>query len=96
MFNGPVHSSCVYKSKYNIATYREKAPHLSYGGEVDLIKNTFMSEKKFRYLETIRSFEYKWLLFFPAFVILPVRVHLTACLVLCLVKIFLLIYLKLN
>ena len=25
----PVHSSCIYKSKYDVATYREKAPHLS-------------------------------------------------------------------
>ena len=34
----PVYSSCIYKSKYDAATYREKAPHLSYGEKVDLIK----------------------------------------------------------
>ena len=27
--NGPVHSSCIYKSKYDVATKnRERAPHL--------------------------------------------------------------------
>ena len=26
---GPVDSSCIYKSKYDFAKYREKAPHLS-------------------------------------------------------------------
>ena len=39
-------SSCIYKSKYDVATYREKAPHLSYGEKVDLIKNVFVPEKK--------------------------------------------------
>ena len=26
---GPVDISCIYKSKYDFAKYREKAPHLS-------------------------------------------------------------------
>ena len=33
--DGLVDSSCIYKSKYDVATYREKAPHLSYSGKVD-------------------------------------------------------------
>ena len=37
--DGPVDSSCIHKSKYDVATYREKAPHLSYGEKVDLIKS---------------------------------------------------------
>ena len=36
--DGPVDCSCIYTSKYDVATYREKAPHLSYG-EKDWIKN---------------------------------------------------------
>ena len=53
--DGP-ESSCIYKSKY-VATYREKAPHLSYGEKVDLIKNVFVSEKNFCFPETTRSFK---------------------------------------
>ena len=40
-------SSCIYKSKYAVATYREKAPHLSFGEKVDLIKNVFVPENNF-------------------------------------------------
>ena len=65
MSDGPVDSSCVYKSRYDVATYREKAPHLSYGEKVDLIKNVFVPEKNFRFPEAIRSFKYEWLLLFP-------------------------------
>ena len=70
-------SSCIYKSKYDVATYRGNAPHLSHGEKVDLIKNEFVP----------RSFKYEWLLLFPGFDILPVRMHLTSCLVFCLVMI---------
>ena len=28
--NGPVHSSCIYKSKYDVLTYREKAPQKNF------------------------------------------------------------------
>ena len=38
----PIDNSCIYKSKYNVATYREKAPHLNYGEKVDLMKNVFV------------------------------------------------------
>ena len=44
--NGPVHSSCIYKSKYDVAIYREKVPHLSYDEKVNLIINVFVPEKK--------------------------------------------------
>ena len=27
--NWLVHSSCIYKSKYSVPTYRQKTPHLS-------------------------------------------------------------------
>ena len=60
-----VDSSCIHKSKYDVATYREKAPHLSYGEKVDLIKNVFVPEKNFRFPETTRSFKYEWLLLLP-------------------------------
>ena len=63
--DGPVDSSCIHKSKYDVATYREKAPHLSYGEKVDLIKNVFVPEKNFRFPGTTRSFKYEWLLLFP-------------------------------
>ena len=50
-------SSCIYKSKYDVATYREKAPHFSYGEKVDLMKNVFVPEKNFCFPETNRSFK---------------------------------------
>ena len=42
----PVDSSCICKSNYDVVTYREEAPHLSYGEKVDLIKNGFFMKKK--------------------------------------------------
>ena len=62
--NGP-YSPCIYKSKYDVATYREKAPHFSCDEKVDLIKNVFVPEKNFCFPETTRSFKYDWLLLFP-------------------------------
>ena len=59
--DGPVDSSCIYKSKYDFVTYREKGPHLSYGEKVDLIKNVFVPEKIICFLETTRYFKYEWL-----------------------------------
>ena len=89
-------SSCIYKSKYDVATYREKAPHLSYSEKVDLIKNVFVPEKNFCFPEATRSFKHEWLCCFLGFVILPVRMHLTACLVFCFVMISLLKLLELK
>ena len=44
--DGPADSSSIYKRKNDVATYRENAPHLSFGKKVDLIKNAFVPEKK--------------------------------------------------
>ena len=52
--DGP-ESSCIYKSKCDVATYREKAPHLSYSEKVDLIKNVFVPEKNFCFPETMAT-----------------------------------------
>ena len=57
-------SLCIYRSKYDVATYREKSPHLSYDEKIDLIKNMFVPEKNISFPETIRSFKYEWLLLF--------------------------------
>ena len=54
-------SSYIYNSKYDVATYREKAPHLSYSEKEDLIKNVFVLEKNFYFPEATRSFKYEWL-----------------------------------
>ena len=67
---GP-NSSCIYKTKYDVAIYREKAPHLSYGEKINLIKNMFVPRKNFCFLETTRSFKYEWLLLFPWFCYSP-------------------------
>ena len=64
MSDGPG-SSCIYKSKYDVAIYRENAPHLSYAEKIDLIKKVFVPEKNFCFPETTRSFKYEWLLMFP-------------------------------
>ena len=63
--DGPVHSSCIHKSEYDVATYREKALHLSYDEKVDLIKNVFVPEKNFRFPGTLRSLKCERLLLFP-------------------------------
>ena len=82
---GPEHSSCIYKCKSDVATYRETAPHVSYGEKMWLyLKKTFVFQKQQDLLK--RSGYY----FFPGFVIFPMRMHLTACIVFCLVIIFLL------
>ena len=94
--DGP-ESSCIYKSKYDVATYREKAPHLSYSEKVDLIKNVFVPEKKtFAFQKQLDLLNMSGYCCFPGFVILPVRIHLTACLVFCLVMISLLKFLGLK
>ena len=65
MSDGP-YSSCIYKSKYDVAIYREKAPHLSYGEKVDLMEKRFVPETKiFCFPETTICFRYKWQLLFP-------------------------------
>ena len=83
-------SSCIYKSKYDVATYRQKAQHLSYSEKVDLLKNVFVTEKTFAFQKQLDLLNMSGYCCFPGFVILPVRMHLTACLVFCLVMISLL------
>ena len=83
-------SPYIYKSKYDVATYREKAPHLSYSEKVDLIKNVFVPEKTFAFQKQLDLLNMSDYCCFPGFVILPVKMHLTACLVFCLVMISLL------
>ena len=57
--------SGIYKSRYDVATYKENAPHLSCGKKLDLIKNVFVPEKNFCFPQTTSSFKYEWLLLFP-------------------------------
>ena len=89
MSNGTVHASCIYNSKYNVATYRKKAPNLSNRGKVDFIKNVFAPEKKFRFQKQCNLLNMSDCCYFPEYVTLPVRMHLTACFVFCLLMIFL-------
>ena len=35
----------IYKSKYDIASFKEKAHHLCHGENLDLTKNVFVPEK---------------------------------------------------
>ena len=83
-------SSCIYKSKYDVATYRQKAQHLSYSEKVDLLKNVFVTEKTFAFQKQLDLVNMSGYCCFPGFVVLPVRRHLTASLVFCSVMIFLL------
>ena len=73
--------SCLYYSSvpvpssfnYDIATYREKIPHSSYGEKIDLMKYVLVPEKKNnRFLEIVTSFKcevlllFFWLCYFPS------------------------------
>ena len=62
---GPVDSPCIFESKFDVTTYREKTPRLGYGEKVDLVKNVFVLEKNFCFLEATRYFKYEWILLFP-------------------------------
>ena len=88
--SGGLDNSCIYKSKYDVATYREEAPLLSYGEKVDLTKNVFVPEKTLAFQKQLDLLNMCNYCCFPDFLILPVRMHLTSCLVFCLVMIFLL------
>ena len=95
--DGPVESSCIYKSKYYVTTCKEKATHLSYGEKVDLMKNAFAPEKKLLLLQKQQDLlSMSGYCCFPGFFILPVRMHLTAFFVFCLVMMFLLKLLELK
>ena len=58
--DGPVPNSCICKSKYDVASYRKKAPYLSHDEKVDLIKNVFLFAKNIHFPETIRSFKFSY------------------------------------
>ena len=60
--DGPVDSSCIYKTKYDMMLLHMGK---SYGEKVDLIKNVFVAKKNFRFPETTTSLKYDWLLLFP-------------------------------
>ena len=70
ILSGGPDSSCIYKSKYDVATYREKAPHLSYSEKVDLIKNVFVPEKAFAFQKQLDLLNMSGYCCFPGFVIL--------------------------
>ena len=60
MSDETVDKSCICKSKYDLATCKEKAPHLS--EQVDLIKNVLVPEKNFSFSGTTRPFKYERLI----------------------------------
>ena len=68
---GPVQDWCIDKSKYNVATYKETVPLLRYAEKVYLIKNLFVPEKDLCFPETIRFFQFDWLLLLPWFCYSP-------------------------
>ena len=70
--------------------HREKAPHLSYGQKVDSIKIGLCLKKVFAFEKPLDPLNMSDYCCSPGFVILPVRMYLTASLVFCLVMIFLL------
>ena len=91
LFSGPVHSSCLYKSIYDVAKYRGKIPHLNYREKsrfnkkcVSVWTKTFVFQKQ-QNLLNVSGYRC-----FTSFVILWARMSLTACVVFCLVMIFLL------
>ena len=83
-------------TKVNVMLLHIGKRHLSYGEKVDLI-NIFEAEKNFRFLKKKKNLlNMNVYCSFPSFVILPVRIHLTACLVFYLLITFLLKLLELN
>ena len=52
-------------NRYNVATYKAKAPYLSDSERKDLIKNVFVRDENFVFPETERHFRFEWLKEFP-------------------------------
>ena len=52
-------------NRYDIATYKAKAPYLFHAERKDLIKITFVPDKNFVFPETERSFRFEGLKMFP-------------------------------
>ena len=63
--DGPVDGSCIYKSKCDVAKYRDKAPHLSSGKKIDLIKCVLLPEKTFAFQKQQDLLNMSGLLLFP-------------------------------
>ena len=79
-------SSYIYKSKYDVATYRGQAPILWWKSKFNQ-KCVCAWKKTFAFQKQLDLLNVSGYCCFSGFVILPVRKHLTACLVLCLVTI---------
>ena len=52
-------------NRYDVATYKAKAPYLSDVERKDLIKNVFVPDENFVFPETERCFRFEWLKEFP-------------------------------
>ena len=52
-------------NRYDVATYKAKAPYLSDAEQKDLIKNVFVPDENFVFPETERCFRFEWLKEFP-------------------------------
>ena len=52
-------------NRYDVATYRSKAPFISDIEKKDLIKNVFFPDDNFSFPETNRSFKSEWFKWFP-------------------------------
>ena len=52
-------------NRYDVATYRSKAPFISDIEKKDLIKNVFVPDDNFSFPETSRSFKSEWFKWFP-------------------------------
>ena len=52
-------------NRYDVATYKAKAPYLSHVEQKDLIKNVFVPDENFVFPETERCFQFEWLKEFP-------------------------------
>ena len=50
----------VSTSRYDVATYRSKAPFISDIEKKDLIKYVFVPDDNFSFPETNRSFKFEW------------------------------------
>ena len=48
-------------NRYDVATYKAKAPYLRDTEQNDLIKNVFVPDEKFLFPETERCFRFEWL-----------------------------------
>ena len=52
-------------NRYDVATYRSRAPFISDIEKKDLIKNVFVPDDNFSFPETNKSFKFEWFKWFP-------------------------------